>query len=329
LGIISQSGGMTQRLTEYTDSLGLGVEKAVSVGNGSVLDAIDFLEAFGPDESVRVIGMYLESVPDGRRFLETALRVGRKKPIVLLKGGETGPGARTAASHTGAMAGDRILWASAARQANVTQVRTLDEWVDALLAFAFVPRPASDAVFVIGGGGGNSVVYGDTCIREGLSVPALSQSSMDRLCEIVPSAGSIAGNPLDLWETFTNTGSLIQILDLAEEDPAVSMSVVDRLIGRKAYHMPEGADPTPEIVRHLKERNRKKPVVFVVDCEGGDPELAARGAAVRSAFGEAGHAAFPTMARAARALARVCRYHERLSPANPSPHPKETDHVSV
>jgi hypothetical protein len=136
---------------------------------------------------------------------------------------------------------------------------------------------------------------------------------MDRLCEIVPSAGSIAGNPLDLWETFTNTASLIQVMDLAEADPAVSMSVVDRLIGRKAYHMPEGADATPEIVRHMKERNRKKPVVFVVDGEGGDPALAAQAASVRRALGLSGHAAFPTMTRAARALARVCRYYERLS----------------
>jgi acyl-CoA synthetase (NDP forming) len=329
LGIISQSGGMTQRLTEYTDSLGLGVEKAVSVGNGTVLNAIDFLEAFGQDESVRVIGMYLESVSDGRRFLETAVHVGRRKPIVVFKGGETGPGARTAASHTGAMAGDRILFESAARQAHVTLVRTLDEWVDALLAFAFVPRPSSDAVFVIGGGGGNSVVYGDTCIREGLNVPALSQASMDLLCEIVPKAGSIAGNPLDLWETFTNTGSLIQVIDLAEADPAVSVSVVDRLIGRKAYHMPEGPDPTPEIIKGLKERNRKKPVVFVVDGEGGDPALAAQAASARSAFGAAGHAAYPTMARAARALARVCRYYEHLAPGNPPARSKETDGVWV
>ena len=269
LGIISQSGGMTQRLTEYTDSLGLGVEKAVSVGNGTVLDAIDFLEAFGRDDSIRVIGMYLESVSDGRRFLETAVHAGRKKPIVLLKGGETSPGARTAASHTGAMAGDRRLFESAARQANVTQVRNLDEWVDTLLAFAFVSRPTSNSVFVIGGGGGNSVVYGDTCVREGLNVPPLGQMSMDRLCEIVPSAGSIAGNPLDLWETFTNTASLIQVIDLAEEDPAVSVSLVDRLIGRKAYHMPEGSDPTPEIIRRPERRKAEKASRLCSGWRGG------------------------------------------------------------
>jgi acyl-CoA synthetase (NDP forming) len=205
----------------------------------------------------------------------------------------------------------------------------LDEWVDALLAFAFVPRPSSDAVFVIGGGGGNSVACGDTCVREGLNVPALSQASMDLLCEIVPKAGSIAGNPLDLWETFTNTGSLIRVIDLADADPAVSMSVVDRLIGRKAYHMPEGSDPTPELIKGLKERNRKKPVVFVVDGEGGDPALAAQAASARSAFGAAGHAVYPTMERAARALARVCRYYERLSPGSPPARSKEPDGVWV
>ncbi len=325
LGIISQSGGMTQRLTEYADSLGLGVEKAVSVGNGTVLGAMDFLEAFGRDASIRTIGMYLESAPDGRSFLDAARQVGRKKPIVLLKGGETGPGARTAASHTGAMAGDRVLFDSARRQANVTQVRTLDEWVDTLLAFSFVSRPSSNSVFVIGGGGGSSVVYGDTCVREGLEVPPLSLRSMDRLCEIVPKAGSIAGNPLDLWDTFTNTAALTEIIDLAEADPTVSVVVVDRLISRKAYHMPDGADPTPEIISGLKERNGKKPVVFVVDGEGGDAALAAKAASVRSALGAGGHAAFPTMARAARALARVCRYYARLSSRKHAAGPKSFD----
>lgn len=110
LGIISQSGGMTQRLTEYAAFMGLGVDKAVSVGNASVVDALDFLDAFGRDPAVQVIGLYLESVADGRRLLELATRIGHDKPIILLKGGETDAGARTAASHTGAMAGSRAIW---------------------------------------------------------------------------------------------------------------------------------------------------------------------------------------------------------------------------
>ena len=99
LGIISQSGVITQRLTEYALSLGVGTDKAVSIGNATVLDESDFLEFMAGDPKIRVIAMYLESVRDGRRFLKTAKAANKKKPVILWKGGETEVGAATAASH--------------------------------------------------------------------------------------------------------------------------------------------------------------------------------------------------------------------------------------
>jgi acyl-CoA synthetase (NDP forming) len=311
LGLISQSGGMTQRLTEYAASLGLGVEKAVSVGNGTILDALDFLEAFGEDPAIKVIGIYLEGIADGRRLLALARDIGKKKPIVILKGGESAAGARTAASHTGAMAGSAAIWEAVFAQTNMIPVHTMDGWVDALMACALVGPPRSDGVFLVGGGGGTSVMYGDTFMREGLTVPQPAAATMRRLGEIVPAAGSIAGNPLDLWQVFTDTACLGQLLEMADDDPAIAMVVADRLIARNAFHMPDAPDLTGETIAMLDQRNGGKPVVFVVDSEGGDPELAATGAAMRAAFGRAGYAVFPSLGRAARALARLCRYHER------------------
>ncbi len=310
LGIISQSGGMTQRLTEYAASLGLGVEKAVSVGNGSVLDALDFLEAFGNDPSIKVIGIYLEGIADGSRLLALARDIGQRKPIVILKGGETEAGARTAASHTGAMAGSPAIWEAVFRQTNMIPVRTMDGWVDALMAFAFIGAPRSDGIFLIGGGGGTSVMYGDTFTREGLTVPQLSDQTMMRLQAIVPTAGSIAGNPLDMWQVFTDTACLGQLLEMAEQEPRVAMIVADRLIARNAFHMPDAPDLTQETITLLNGRNGRKPLLLVVDSEGGDPDLAAAGAAMRAAFGRSGYAAFPSLGRAARALARLCNYYE-------------------
>ena len=313
LGIISQSGGMTQRLTEYAASLGLGVEKAVSVGNGSVLDALDFLEAFGQDPAIRVIGMYLESVADGRRLMDLARGIGRTKPIVVIKGGQTEVGARTAASHTGALAGSRAIWEAVMRQANMISVETLDEWLDTLMIFAHIPAPASEKVFIIGGGGGSSVIYGDTCERAGLRVPPLSAQTMQALRQLTPEAGSIAGNPLDHWQVFSDAPYLARLIDLAEQDPGIGLILVDRLIARTAFHMDVTFDPTPDTLALLQQRSGTKPLVFVVDSEGGDPDLAARGAAVRALFGTAGYAVFPGIVRAARAIRRHTRYHEKRS----------------
>ncbi len=204
LGVISQSGSITQRLTEYAYSLGIGTDKAVSVGNETILNNLDFLEFMGQDEGIRVIALYIESIRDGKRFFDLAREISKRKPIIAWKGGKTAVGARTAASHTGGMAGEQLIWEAVFRQTGVIQVSSLDEWADAVFAFALLPPPGSRGVFLIGGGGGTSVVSSDTCIHEGLDVPSPSSASMKKLRETVPAVGSIAGNPLDDWQTFVN-----------------------------------------------------------------------------------------------------------------------------
>lgn len=311
IGIISQSGGLTQRLTEYMCSLGIGVDKAVSFGNAAVLDSTDFLEVMAEDENIRVIAMYLEGVRDARRLLQIAKKAVGKKPVLLWKGGESEAGAATATSHTGGMAGSQRLWEAFYRQTGVIRVRSMDECVDAIMALSLLPAPAGKGVFLIGGGGGNSVAYSDTFNREGFEVPQLSEASMDFLRRSVPTAGSIAGNPLDMWRTFIDAGYLSEVLELGYRDPAVSIIVVDRLIPRIAYHIPDLPDPTPAVIRFIKNRQPPKPTVFTIDSEGGDAELAVTGTRLRAQFCKDGIPAYPSAKRAARALSHLYRYHSR------------------
>ena len=309
IGIISQSGGNTQRLTEYLYFLGVGVEKAVSIGNATVLNSLDYLEYMGQDEKIDIIAMYLEGIHDGRKFVDLARKVCQSKPIILWRGGESGVGAATASSHTGAIAGETKLWDAFFNQTGVTHVRSMDEWVDALLAFSFLPKPKGKGIFIIGGGGGNSVTNSDCCIHEGLDVPNLSKKTMDSLRKTVPMVGSIAGNPLDDWQVFADPTYLGRILDLAYKDPSVSMIVVDRLIPRKAFHTFYETDPTPGVITTIHKMKPQKPTVFTVDSEGGDPDLAQKGANMRARFCRAKIPAFPSMERAARALKHLYDYH--------------------
>ena len=311
VGVISQSGTITQRLTEYLDSLGIGTEKAVSMGNATVLDSPDYLEFMAEDDKIHVIAMYLESVKDGRRFLRLACEVGERKPIVLWKGGESKAGATTIASHTGSLAGEWRLWETFFRQAGAIRVGSMNEWADAVLALCLLPPAKGKGVFLIGGGGGTSVGNSDTCIREGLDVPPLAQATMENLREIVPVAGSIAGNPLDMWRTYDDPEYLKDILRLGYADPNISVVIVDRLIPRKAFHMTGGEDPSPDIIQFVKEHQGGKPTVFTVDYEGGDSELAAKGANLRAQFCKAGLPAYPSLRRASRALVRHHRYYAR------------------
>jgi acyl-CoA synthetase (NDP forming) len=309
VGIISQSGGITQRLTEYLYYLGIGVEKAVSIGNAAVLDSTDYLQSMAQDEKIRVIAMYLESVGDGRKLLRTARDVNLRKPIIIWKGGETEAGASTVASHTGTLAGQRRIWEAFFRQTGAIRVRSMNQWVDAIMTLSLLPAPTGKSVFLIGGGGGNSVANSDTCIREGLEVPRLATATMERLRQTVPVAGSIAGNPLDMWRIFEDVDYLLEILELAYRDSNVAMIILDRLIPRKAFHSTGDAKAAPQIIELIKKNMATKPTVITADSEGGDPDLAAKGTALRAQFSAAGIPSFPSLRRAAWSLVRLCRYH--------------------
>lgn len=312
VGVISQSGGITQRFTEYASSLGMGISKAASIGNAAVLDHTDFLEFMAGDDDTSLIACYLESIGDGRRFFDVAREVSPHKPIIMLKGGESGKGAATVESHTGRMAGNRHVWNAFFAQTGLVAVSSMNEWIDACLVFSCLPgTDDGKGVFIVGGGGGNSVIASDACMRAGLDVPGLSRQSMAKLRRFVPAAGSIAGNPLDDWELFLNTERLLEVLDIAYEDDAVSMVIVDRLIPRIAFHGPEFPDAVSEIAGFIKAHNHRKPTVFTIDYEGGDPDLVLKGAMLRRKFCEHGIPAFPSFERAAGALSRFRKYLSR------------------
>lgn len=313
LGVISQSGGITQRLTEYVCSLGLGVSKAASIGNATCLDTTDFLAYLAEDEGTRVIAIYLEGTNDGRKLLSLARTTAVTKPIIMLKGGESERGALTVSSHTGKMAGHREVWQAFFRQSRVVPVTNINEWVDAILALSLLPPARGNRVFIVGGGGGNSILYADTCIREGLSVPAPEAQSLDRLRPLVPMAGSIAGNPLDYWEAYISAERLCDILDIAYHDTRVDLLLVDRLIPRRAYHSPPVADYVAEVSHFITHHPARKPTVFTIDYDGGDGELWEQGATLRRRFCEAGIPAYPAFERAARALAHFADCHNALT----------------
>jgi len=253
--------------------------------------------------------MYIEGIQDGEKFFHLSREISKRKPIVVWKGGESEAGARTATSHTGGMAGEGRIWEAAFRQTGVTHARSLEDMIDAVVALAFLPAPQGRSVFIIGGGGGNSVVYSDTCVREGLAVPAPAEATMEKLRQTVPAAGSIAGNPLDDWQALVVPSYFGTILEFAYRDPSTEMVLVDRLIPRKAFHMPEVANLTTDTIAQVREKGNRKPTVFTVDAGGGDPELAAQGAALQAALGKGGLPAYPSVQRAARALMHLYRYH--------------------
>jgi len=165
-------------LTLTATGNGIAFSKAVSCGNESDLNAIDFLEYLGEDQQTETIVSYLEGIKDGRRFYHISKEISKKKPIILWKGGRTEVGARAVVSHTGALAGSRRVWEGTLRQAGIISVKSFEEALDCLYAFHLQPLPKGRRVGIVSGPGGTAVGTTDRCLELGLEVPPLFQTDV-------------------------------------------------------------------------------------------------------------------------------------------------------
>ncbi|GAB6193054.1 acetate--CoA ligase family protein [Desulfocastanea catecholica] len=195
--LISQSGNMGVQLLSFADSQGLGIRAFGGSGNEAMVAVEDFMETFEVDELTRTVLLYLESVKDGKRFFESARRVGRKKPVIVLKGGRTEAGDRAAASHTGAMAADFRLFEALCRQTGVVSVHHPADMLDASMVFSSLPMPQGRRVAIMTLGGGWGVVTSDLCSDQNLRVEPLSDEIVAVLDGMLPPYWSRT-NPVDL-----------------------------------------------------------------------------------------------------------------------------------
>ncbi|MBU4611791.1 CoA-binding protein [Achromobacter sp. GG226] len=202
--VISQSGGMGVDILRRGQARGVRFSHLVTVGNSADVSPVEILREMLADDSVGVIGMYLESVADGRALLDV-LRAqqtsGRPaKPVVLLKGGTTEQGQRAAASHTGALASNERLWSALCEQTGMARVDTLDTFIDAALTFQLltpnVTAPTRN-VCLFGNGGGTSVVACDTFARHGMAISPFSPDVVNALEALQLPPGASVLNPID------------------------------------------------------------------------------------------------------------------------------------
>ncbi|MBW1990002.1 MAG: acetate--CoA ligase family protein, partial [Deltaproteobacteria bacterium] len=195
--LVAQSGNMGTQLMAFAEKENIGIRAFAGSGNEAMVTIEDFMDGFAVDTKTRTVVLYLESVKQGRRFYESARRVGREKPVVVLKGGRTEAGGRAAASHTGAMAADNRVFDAVCRQAGIIQVTQPMDLLDLSAAFSSLPLPRGNRVAIMSLGGGWGVVTSDLCNEYGLSVPDLSPEILAEIDQILPPYWSRA-NPVDL-----------------------------------------------------------------------------------------------------------------------------------
>jgi acyl-CoA synthetase (NDP forming) len=297
VGVVSQSGFFADFLTLTVTGNGIAFSKAISCGNESDLNAIDFLEYLGEDPQTETIVSYVEGIKDGRRFYHISKEISKKKPIILWKGGRTEAGARAAISHTGALAGSNRVWEGVLKQAGIISVGSFEEALDCLYAFHLQPLPKGRRVGIISGPGGMAVGTTDRCLELGLEVPRFSMRTIKRLRKALPPVGGSVNNPVDLsLVSYVSPTMHRDIVRIVAEDEGIDMLLLIAVVGGKLLQ-----DLMLEALTDIKKT--RKPLV--VTLMAGPMQSVAQDFPLLL---RSGISVYPDAARAARALAMLLEH---------------------
>jgi len=262
ISIISQSGGVGAALLDWACYSGIGVSKFAFMGDKIDVDDVDLLRYFSQDPKTKLICLYMEGIERGRKFIEVASKVVKKKPILALKGGVTKEAARRALSHTASIAGSDIVFDAAFKKAGVIRVEDVEELLDAGVALAKQPPLRGDNIAIVSNVGGPAILAADAVVKNGLRLATLSEKTRRAIEKRF--AGLEAVNPIDLIadaraERYAFT------LDKVLSDPNVDGVLVINML-KSCFFEPEDAVA-------VAETSKKYPNKPVVDVPAGGEDF--------------------------------------------------------
>jgi len=197
IGYISQSGALLAAILDLARANHTGFSVLASIGNKADVDELDMIRALGDHDQTTVIAGYLENITDGDAFVREAERISRAKPILLMKSGGTGAGAKAASSHTGSLAGSETAYEVVFDRAGIVRCDSIKTQFDYAQAFGDQPLPAGPNVAVITNAGGPGIMAADAVERSGLTFAALTEDTMAALSANLPPAANVT-NPVDV-----------------------------------------------------------------------------------------------------------------------------------
>jgi len=256
VGVVCQSGIFFVGSSLFTGIMGKGID----LGNSCDLDFSDAVEYFGEDDDIEVIFLHIEGMNDGRRFLETAERVSRRKPIVSLKTARSEMGARAAASHSGSMVGSHEVFESAFRQTGIISTSDPEDILDFTKALLNLPPMKGNRVAIVTFTGAGGIILIDDMYDQGLEPARLSPYTITAIKDLSPSWMPI-GNPVDIWPAVMKN-SMDHVYSVALEAVLEDPNVDGVICIAIAPELPENSylDATGTI-RYIASKYREKPVV--------------------------------------------------------------------
>lgn len=248
IAFITQSGSVGVETLGLASNTGYGMRAFVGLGNKCDLDELDFLNYFAADGETDCLAFYLESIENGRRFLETARQVARTKPVVVLKAGRTAAGAQAVSSHTGRLAGSDEVVSGAFRQYGIQRVFDDEQLCDASKTLSMLPPAPGNRVAMITPAGGFGVMAADYVDAPGRGIRLQMAKLKDRTVERIQAATlpfAACRNPVDLTASADDRMFGQSLEALLEDDgvdivictaffgpPSVSDGLIDEIVSR-------------------------------------------------------------------------------------------------
>ena len=296
IAFISQSGALCAGILRYGIAERIGFSRFVSMGNRAGVDENDLLHSLGRDPSTKLILLYIESMADGRAFLETAREVTEQKPVLVIKSGRSPVGERAAMSHTGSIAHsaqDR-LYDALFEQSGVLRAESIGELFRMAKIFSTGLRLEGPRLVIVTNSGGPGIVAADACARHGLELPPLNPIARESLAHRLSASASV-GNPLDMTAD-ARPEAYVDILQTLLDLPEINGALV---IATPTGTMSGGA--VVEAIRRARG-NSSKPVTA---CLFGLTDLSREVGALE----DAGIPTFTFPEEAVAGLASLARYH--------------------
>ncbi|GAC1043177.1 bifunctional acetate--CoA ligase family protein/GNAT family N-acetyltransferase [Rhizobium sp. No.120] len=221
IGLISQSGAIVSSLLDWACDHSVGFSSVLSLGDMIDVDAGDAIDLLAADHQTAAIVMYLESIPDPRKFLSAARAAGRQKPLIAIVPGRHREAAKAAMTHTGALMGNARVTEAVLKRAGVIQVKSLPELLAAAEIVQKVHFSPSLRVGILTNGGGAGVLAVDSLLDRGERLATLSEQTINELDNVL-SAGWSRSNPIDVLGDAVPS-QIAEAIKIAACDPNIDV----------------------------------------------------------------------------------------------------------
>ena len=263
--VVSQSGGVSLTYVDRLCTAGVGVNKAVSIGNKTDLDETDYLAYLLQDPGTKIVCLYLESIGDGRKLMDLARS--SMKPIIVHKVNRGQASRRVALSHTAALADDDRIVSAAFRQVGIFRPEDFRESV-AIAQGLTLPPVRGNRLVVISRSGGHAVIAADAAERYGFQLAALPDEFIERVRALFPADVIALTNPIDLGVIF----DFELYARIVEE--CLHMLSPDAVLLINTYTLDE-AEGAHRLARRVEEivRESGRPIAFCVYSQGDEGQV--------------------------------------------------------